>query len=72
MRLFPGGNVKGKTILVDWMKLTKDKLKRRGYCYKELNSCLETAKSQGELKNYQSILELTKNWQTEWKVNIKK
>jgi len=72
LRLYKGGEISGWTILNDWIKLSGDKLKRRGYCYDVLDQCLSKAKFENEISDYKTVLPLEKGWEKTWKVTISK
>jgi hypothetical protein len=64
--------ISGKTMLEDWIKLDDDKLKRRAYCRNQILSCLEKAKAQKELLEYEADLPLQKGWLDLWTVSVSK
>jgi len=72
LRLYKGGEISGWTVLNDWIKLSDDKLKRRGYCYQVLDQCLTKAKLENEISDYQTTLPLEKGWEKSWKITISK
>ena len=72
LRLFKGGPISGKILLVDWIKLSGVKMTRRSYCCQVITDCLEKAKSNRELQDYAVILPLQKGWLDNWKITILK
>jgi len=72
LRLFGGGEIKGITILEDWIKLSKDKLLRRSYCHSVIIKCLDQAKKDKLIKHYKTTFKLNKNWKNNWKITIVK
>jgi hypothetical protein len=70
LRGYPGGELGGKKILMDWLKLSDDKLRRRSYCKGELLRCLNNAKEEGELIEYSAVFPAHKGWLEEWLVKI--
>lgn len=70
---FTGGyTVKAYTILNDWLKLRKDLLRRRTYCYNLLQGYLENSKQRGEISSYKFVVGGLADWRNKWKVTIYK
>jgi hypothetical protein len=72
LRLYKGGELSGWTVLTDWIKLDKDKLRRRGYCHDLLDKCLAQAKAENELAEYKAVLPQEKGWEDKWRVTVSK
>ena len=72
LRAFVGGKISGKIVLKEWMKLSDDKLRRREYCKKELEFCLNEAKKQQELEFFATQLPEIKGWIDLWQITIEK
>lgn len=68
--LYQGGELYAKTILENWLKLSKDKLRRRKYCYNTIADCLQQSKDEGLIRHYRADMPLTKGWIKRWKVSI--
>jgi hypothetical protein len=72
LRLYKGGELGGWTVLTDWIKLDRDRLRRRGYCYQVLHQCLTKAKTENEVADFTLSLPLEKGWEQKWRITISK